>query len=72
MTAGFRAQIDRMSNALPAADAKEGCRAAIRSWAAMMGAVIVARAIDDPELSDEVLEQTRDWIATGLSYVSGA
>jgi TetR/AcrR family transcriptional repressor of nem operon len=28
----------------------------------MVGAVILARAVDDPELSDEVLEQTRDWI----------
>jgi TetR/AcrR family transcriptional repressor of nem operon len=28
----------------------------------MVGAVILARAIDDPELSDEVLGQTRAWI----------
>ncbi|TIU12431.1 MAG: TetR/AcrR family transcriptional regulator, partial [Mesorhizobium sp.] len=33
---------------------------------AMVGAVIIARAIDDPTLSDEVLEQTRAWINAGL------
>jgi TetR/AcrR family transcriptional repressor of nem operon len=33
----------------------------------MVGAVILARAIDDPALSDEVLEQTRAWIEAGIS-----
>lgn len=28
----------------------------------MIGAVILARAVDDHDLSDEVLEQTRAWI----------
>jgi TetR/AcrR family transcriptional repressor of nem operon len=28
----------------------------------MVGAVILARLSDDPELSDEVLAQTRAWI----------
>lgn len=63
MTEGLRSQIARIENALPqqqgAADKR---RAAIGSWAAMVGAVILARAVDDPELSDEVLEQTRAWI----------
>jgi TetR/AcrR family transcriptional regulator, transcriptional repressor for nem operon len=74
MTAGFCAQIDRMSKALPGADVADRRRAAIGSWAAMVGAMILARAIDDPELSDEVLKQTRDWIASsaGLSHVSGS
>ena len=38
----------------------------------MVGAVILARAIDDPALSDEVLEQTRAWIDTGISQVSAS
>jgi TetR/AcrR family transcriptional repressor of nem operon len=33
-----------------------------------VGAVILARAIDDPDLSDEILEQTRLWIDTSVSY----
>jgi TetR/AcrR family transcriptional regulator, transcriptional repressor for nem operon len=43
---------------------------AIGSWAAMVGAVILARAIDDPALSDEILQQTHAWIDAGVSPVS--
>jgi hypothetical protein len=38
-------------------------RAAIGSWAAMVGAVIMARFSDDPKLSGELFVQTRAWIA---------
>ena len=62
MTAGLRSQIDRVAQALPNIDAADRRRAAIGIWAAMVGAVILARAIDDTTLSDEVLEQTRAWI----------
>jgi TetR/AcrR family transcriptional regulator, transcriptional repressor for nem operon len=71
MTEGFRSQIDRISKEFPGKSAAERRRAAIGSWAAMVGAVILARAIDDPTLSDEVLEQTRAWIDAGISQVSG-
>jgi TetR/AcrR family transcriptional repressor of nem operon len=66
MTEGLRSQIDRISTSLPELDAADRRRAAIGSWAAMVGAVILARAIDDPALSDEVLEQTRAWIKAGI------
>lgn len=62
MTKGLRAQIVRIEGALQEQDAANKRRAAIGSWAAMVGAVILARAVDDPELSDEVLDQTRAWI----------
>lgn len=62
LTEALRGHIDRLADAVPGADAAEQRRAAIGSWAAMVGAVILARAIDDPELSDEVLQQTRAWI----------
>lgn len=62
MTEGLRAQIARIEDALPDKDGLDSHRAAIGSWAAMVGAVILARAVDDPELSDEVLAQTREWI----------
>lgn len=62
MAEGLRAQIARIEKALPAQDPADGRRTAIGSWAAMVGAVILARAVDDPELSDEVLTQTRAWI----------
>lgn len=62
LTAGTRAHIDRMSKAFPESDDAKKRRAAIGSWAAMVGAMILARASDDPELSNEVLEQTRAWM----------
>lgn len=70
MTAGLRSQIERVAKALPDVDAEDRRRAAIGSWAAMVGAVILARAIDDRALSDEVLEQTRAWIEATLDPAS--
>lgn len=72
VTDGLRSQIADISAALPALDPADRRRAAIGSWAAMVGAVILARAIDDPALSDEVLEQTRAWIDAGISQVSAS
>lgn len=66
MTKGLRSQIDRASKALPELGAADRRRAAVGSFAAMVGAVILARAVDDPALSDEVLEQTREWIIAGI------
>lgn len=67
MAQGLSAQIDRLSKSLPELDVANRRRAAIGSWAAMVGAVILARAVDDPKLSEEVLEQTRAWIAAGVN-----
>ena len=72
MTEGLRSQIDRIGKALPELDPADRRRAAIGSWAAMVGAVILARAIDDPALSDEVLEQTRAWVDAGISQASAS
>jgi TetR/AcrR family transcriptional repressor of nem operon len=72
MTEGLRSQINRVSEALPGVSAANRRRAAIGSWTAMVGAVILARAIDDPALSDEVLEQTRAWIDASISQVSAS
>jgi TetR/AcrR family transcriptional repressor of nem operon len=72
MTEGLRSQIDRISEALPGVSPADRRRVAIGSWAAMVGAVILARAIDDPALSDEVLEQTRAWIDAGISPASAS
>ncbi|AOH87314.1 transcriptional regulator (plasmid) [Sphingomonas panacis] len=69
MTEGLRAQIERMSNAFPGTSDAESRQEAIGSLAAMVGAVILARAIDDPTLSGEVLEQTRSWIGSGGCHI---
>lgn len=70
MTAGLRSQIERGMEALAGIDAADRRRTAIGSWAAMVGAVILARAIDDTTLSDEVLEQTRAWIEATIGLDS--
>jgi TetR/AcrR family transcriptional regulator, transcriptional repressor for nem operon len=70
MTQGLRSQIDRIGKALPPMEPADKRRTAIGSWAAMVGAVVLARAIDDPALSDEVLAQTRAWIDDGISGAS--
>ncbi|BCH20998.1 TetR/AcrR family transcriptional regulator [Mesorhizobium sp. L-8-3] len=72
MTEGLRSQIDRIGKALPELDAADRRRVAIGSFAAMVGAVILARAVDDPALSDEVLAQARDWIDAGISPASAS
>ncbi|MDX3927144.1 MAG: helix-turn-helix domain-containing protein [Shinella sp.] len=69
MTEGLRSQIDRISAALPEMSPADRRRAAIGSWVAMVGAVILARAIDDPTLSDELLEHTKAWIDAGTRQV---
>jgi TetR/AcrR family transcriptional repressor of nem operon len=63
MTAGLKAQIARLSTIAPGADGPHKRRAAIGSWAAMVGAMILARASEDAEFSDEVLTETRAWLA---------
>jgi TetR/AcrR family transcriptional regulator, transcriptional repressor for nem operon len=67
MTDGLRAQIERISKAMPQMEVADARRAAIGSWAAMVGAVILARAVDDPDLSDEILGQTRAWIDASMA-----
>ncbi|HWW27974.1 MAG TPA: helix-turn-helix domain-containing protein [Caulobacter sp.] len=69
MTEGFRSQIDRVAHAIPNTNAAEARRVAVGTWAAMVGAVVLARAIDDPVLSEEILGQTRSWIEEKASDV---
>jgi TetR/AcrR family transcriptional regulator, transcriptional repressor for nem operon len=63
MAAGLKRQIERYSADLTGEEALEARRQTIGAWSAMLGAVILARLIDDPALSDEVLSTTHAWIA---------
>jgi TetR/AcrR family transcriptional regulator, transcriptional repressor for nem operon len=56
------AQIDTLAAEMPGANAAKRRRAAIGSWSAIVGAVILARSINDSALSDELLAETRVWI----------
>jgi TetR/AcrR family transcriptional repressor of nem operon len=62
MTTGIRTQIDRMTEALPAGVTAKRRREAIGTYAALIGALVLARAVDDPMLSDEILAETRAWM----------
>ncbi|WP_062203011.1 TetR/AcrR family transcriptional regulator [Aureimonas sp. AU12] len=64
MTQGLRSQIDRMSTAFPNLDEKARRQAAIASWSAMVGALILSRATDDAELSDEIIGETRSFFGS--------
>lgn len=62
ITDGLRGQLERMTGALQDKRVADARQAAIGNLAAMVGALVFARACDDPALSDELLEQTRAWI----------
>jgi TetR/AcrR family transcriptional repressor of nem operon len=47
---------------VPDGTAAERRRAAIGSWSAMVGALVLARLSDDLVLSDEMLRETRAWL----------
>jgi TetR/AcrR family transcriptional repressor of nem operon len=64
MTTGIEQQIERLSRVAPGRNSALKRRTAIGTWAAMVGAMILARASDDRALSDEVLDQTRAWLET--------
>ncbi|RXT20555.1 TetR family transcriptional regulator [Rhizobium leguminosarum] len=55
-------QIATLTEMIPGVDPVKRRTAAIGSWSAMVGALILARSIDDPTLSEELLSGTRAWI----------
>ncbi|QWA10013.1 TetR/AcrR family transcriptional regulator [Sodalis ligni] len=57
-TRAIKAQIERFSQTAPGNNAEERRRVAISRWSAMVGAMILARAVDDEALSEELLSQT--------------
>lgn len=63
MTESVKRLIDRFAATAPGEDEAKKRRAAIGSWSAMLGAVVLARMSDDPSLADELLSETRAWIA---------
>lgn len=62
MTQGFSAQIDRMAAAISKTESPDVRREAVGVLASLVGALVLARTIDDPALSDEILQDTRTWI----------
>lgn len=62
MTENLARQIARLSETAPGVDAAERRRAATGAWATLVGAIILARGVDDPDLSDRVLSDTLAWL----------
>lgn len=67
LTAGVRCQIDRIAAEMLNASPLEVRRNATGVWATMVGAVIMARTINDEALSDQILSDARDWIKSRTS-----
>jgi TetR/AcrR family transcriptional repressor of nem operon len=59
MTEGIRRRIGHLSVEAEGDKPKERRRAAIAAWSAMVGAMVLARIVDDEALSKEILSATR-------------
>ena len=65
VTAHVRAQLDRFSHLLKGGTAASRRKRAIATLAGMIGALMLARAVEDPALSDEILTAARDAFGEG-------
>ncbi len=59
MTEAVRRRINHLSAGAAGGTPDEKRRAAIVSWSAMVGAMVLARLVDDDSLSKEILRETR-------------
>jgi TetR/AcrR family transcriptional regulator, transcriptional repressor for nem operon len=59
MTEAVRGRIDHLSVEADGDTPKEKRCAGIAAWSAMVGAMVLARLVDDERLSKEILKQTR-------------
>jgi TetR/AcrR family transcriptional regulator, transcriptional repressor for nem operon len=59
MTQSVRRTIELFSAEAKGETAREKRRAAIAAWSAMVGAMVLARIVDDERLSKEILTETR-------------
>jgi TetR/AcrR family transcriptional repressor of nem operon len=57
-TDGFRLRIDELMKLVPGRSQAARREKALATMAGLVGALILSRAVDDPALSDEILEAT--------------
>lgn len=57
-THGFRSLVDVLAERIPGRSAAARRRKAMAGWSALVGAMVLARAVDDPALSEEILNAT--------------
>jgi TetR/AcrR family transcriptional repressor of nem operon len=59
MTEAARRRIDHLAAEAEGDTPDEKRRAAIAAWSAMVGAMVLARLVDDDRFSKEILKETR-------------
>lgn len=62
-TRGVRSALDLLTRLVPGRSKRTKRERALATYASMIGALVLARAVDDPELSEEVLESVLASIA---------
>jgi TetR/AcrR family transcriptional repressor of nem operon len=62
LTTGVRAQVDQLARLLPDGSGSDRRKAAIVAYASMVGAMVMARAVNDDALSNEFLEVVKQAI----------
>ena len=58
-TRGLRPFLDVLDRLIPGRSAEARRKAALATLSGMVGAMILARAVDDPALSEEILDAAR-------------
>lgn len=58
VTRGVEAIVDLFSRILPGKDKRKNRAKALSAYSSMVGAVVLARAVDDPKLAKEILQAT--------------
>ena len=66
----LRAQLDRFSHLLEGGTAASRRKRAIATLTGMIGALMLARAVEDPALSEEILAAARDAFGEGAAIKS--
>ena len=61
-TAGVRRMATRLSQLVPGANNARREQQALATAATLVGALVLARAVDDPQLSNDILRASREWI----------
>ena len=59
VTAGVRRIVTRLARLFPGSSRKKARRKALTAYSAMVGSLVIARAVDDPEFSREILAAVR-------------
>jgi TetR/AcrR family transcriptional repressor of nem operon len=62
-TEGLRASVNRLTQLLPGRSATAKRQKALATMAGLVGALMLSRAVDDPGLSDEILDAAAEVFA---------